>query len=179
MSTSGCCSKSSTWNFSAHASFPHRAYHSLVNDVYTECQCHSYGFSFKLPSTFFQAVTAWEAFNSAQIDEAAATIYSGSFGGHNQIMLHLKATTNYQTEGTNPLYPIQSALITCIHRQLNIKDKYCWMATLPDFRKDTDTPTERREWSQIKGKPRTYHIITILFLPNIFYYKGTFYASYS
>lgn len=55
---------------------------------------------------------AWEAFNTAQVDEAAGTIYSESLGGHNQIMLHLKATTNCQTERTNPLYPIQSALIT-------------------------------------------------------------------
>lgn len=87
-----------------------------MNDVYTECQCHNYGFAFKLPSTVSQAVTAWEVFNTAQICEAAGTTYSGSLGRYNQIMLHLKATTNYQREGTNSPYPIQPVLITGIHR---------------------------------------------------------------
>lgn len=87
-----------------------------MNDAYTECQYHNYGFPFKLPSTVFQAVTAWEAFNTAEICEAAGTTYSGSLGGYNQIMLHLKVTTNNQTEITNPLHPIQPVLITGIHR---------------------------------------------------------------
>lgn len=79
-----------------------------------ECQCHNYGFPFKLPSTAFQAVTAWEAFILHKYVKLQELFTVGALEG---IKDNVEFESHHKlSERTNPLYPIQSVLITSIHR---------------------------------------------------------------